>query len=110
MTNTIVHYATATVQSLLYDTLCELLNHISHDYDINYDELKYRYLDSSTIKRKRGPKKKIPDEYIETEEIEYKGETYLVDNNNVVYSNNVKNPMILGKRKKDGNIVFIHDD
>lgn len=110
MTNNIIHYATASVQSLLYDTLCDFLQNIANDYDISYEELKYRYLDSSSIKRKRGPKKKIPDEYIETEEIEYQGETYLVDNNNIVYSNNVKNPVILGKRKNDGTIIFIHDD
>ena len=94
----------------LNDIILLLLGQISADYSIDIEELKQKYLVDKTPLNKRGRKKKTKEEYIETEEFEHDGIIYLVDSNNIVYSNNIKKPVILGNRSQDGNIVFMIDE
>ena len=56
--------------------------------------------------QKRGRKKKEKEEFIETEECEYRGQVYLVDKKNIVYTNNMDSPTIVGERLVDGTIKF----
>ena len=94
------------INNIFIEYVVSLLESISAEYDIDLNELKDKYLDFNPSVKKRGRKKKIKDEYIETEEFDFNGKVYLVDANNVVYSNNVKNPVMLGKKKTDGTITF----
>jgi hypothetical protein len=106
--DTLSAFAQSTTVILNDSWLC-LLTQISKDYNIDLEELKMKYLSGmlGIPVKKRGRKKKIKDEYIEAEEFEYNGETYLIDTNGIIYSNNSKNPVMLGQRKKDGQIHFV---
>ena len=88
-----------------------VLEDIAKVYKLDANELKEKYLDvtspaatDNTEKKKRGRKKKVKDEFIETYEHEYEGEKYLVDNNNNVYTYNVDEPMLIGEMLVDGTI------
>ena len=95
-----------------------ILNDISKNYNLNYDELNKKYLnttcsttpcntENSSLPKKRGRKKKTKEEYIETQEFEYQGVTYLLDSKtNNIYSNNVEAPTLLGIKLIDGSINF----
>jgi hypothetical protein len=99
--------ATQTFHHIISESLLNLLKNIALDYNIDYEELKTKYYcDQNALKKRRGRKKKIKDEYIETEEYIYDGKTYLVDSNNIVYTNNAKNPVMIGKRLPDGSIYL----
>lgn len=90
----------------VYDAMCVLIRNIATDYNLDSQELIKTYLPNiDTIKCKKGRKKE--DDLIETEEYTYAGKTYLVDNDNTVYSCNIKNPVILGKKLIDGTIQFV---
>lgn len=105
-----VSHAIGNINTVLLDTLSSVLLQISKDYKIDFEELHQKYLEDINMTqypRRKGRKKKIKDEYIETEEYEYEGVIYLVDGNNIVYSNNVKNPVMLGKRLSDGTITLM---
>lgn len=85
-----------------------LLERISSDYDIPFNELMSRYQAFLSDKSpgKRGRKKKqhamqTRDEYIETEEFIFDGTKYLIDTNNNVYSYDIQNPILLGHYKDD---------
>jgi hypothetical protein len=101
---------TQNILQITNESILGLLTEISKDYNINLDELKSKYMSETTFNttKKRGRKKKIKDEYIEAEEIEFNNKIYLVDGNGVVYSNDAKHPVMLGYRMKDGNIHFLN--
>ncbi len=42
-----------------------------------------------------------------TEQID--GINYLIDSNNIVYSSNIDNPEILGKKSKEGKLILLSD-
>lgn len=109
----------------------ELLISISKDYNINIDELTEKYgskpitIDIGKNKKtkithgpdglpiepkKRGRKKKQREELIETEEYEFNGIKYLVDNDNNVYTNNIEQPVFVGTKLIDGRIKFNVDN
>jgi hypothetical protein len=84
-----------------------ILQDISIHYGLNYDELKMRYLSSNEVTpKKRGRKKKQKEEYVEAEEYVYNGALYLVDAKNVVYTNDLEAPCVVGERLIDGSIKF----
>jgi hypothetical protein len=98
--------------SLVNQSVLTILQDISKEYDIDIEELKAKYVpgfEPLLTQKKRGRKKKIKDEYIETEEFDFKGKTYLVDSNGIVYSNDTKNPIMLGYRNPDGSIHFVNE-
>jgi hypothetical protein len=108
-----------SVFNLLQQTFFSMLDDISKTYNIDRQELVDRYManvccemDNTNVMgpKKRGRKKKIKDDFIETEEYEYDGKTYLVDKNNIVYSNDTQKPSVLGKRMSDGRIIILCDD
>lgn len=87
----------------------KLLEDISKTYSIDYDELKDKYIgkkDQVSVPKKRGRKKKQKEEFIEAEEFEYEGVTYLVDDKNNVYTNNVEAPNLVGEKLVNGSIRF----
>lgn len=109
----------------------EILLSISKDYNINIDELTEKYgLKPITIDigknkknkithgpdglpiepKKRGRKKKQREELIETEEYEFNGAKYLVDNDNNVYTYNIEQPVFVGTKLIDGRIKFNVDN
>jgi hypothetical protein len=109
----------------------EILISISKDYNINIDELTEKYgskpitIDIGKNKKtkithgpdglpiepkKRGRKKKQREELIETEEYEFNGIIYLVDNDNNVYTNNIEQPVFVGTKLIDGRIKFNVDN
>lgn len=108
----------------------EVLMSISKDYNINFDELNEKYgsrpvtIDIGKNKKskithgpdglpiepkKRGRKKKQREELIETEEYEFNGIKYLVDNDNNVYTHNIDQPVYIGTKLIDGRIKFNND-
>lgn len=105
----------------------EILQDIAKTYNISYDELKEKYgskllvIDVGKNKKtklthgpdglpiepkKRGRKKKPREELVETEEYEYNGVKYLVDNDNNVYTYNLEQPMLIGTKLIDGRIKY----
>jgi hypothetical protein len=88
-----------TYTSKLYDVLVN----VSQTYDIPIDELAAKYLNN---KNKRGRKKILKEEYIETVEYVYDGIVYLVDDNNTVYTNNLDSHQVIGEKLVDGSIKF----
>jgi hypothetical protein len=92
----------------------KLLDKIAHDYQLDLEELKERYLPPMTIpakgKRKQGRPRKIDmDDYVETEEILYDNKLYLVDEKNNVYTYDLESPLVVGERLEDGRITFFAD-
>lgn len=90
----------------------DLITLISQDYDIPVSELAQRYLDKPDAAKKRGRRRKAqqPEEYLETEELEFEGCTYLVDLENNVYTYDTENPMLIGKHSDIGVVFFAHQD
>lgn len=109
----------------------EILLGISKDYNISFDELKDKYGSKPVIidigknkkskvthgpdglpiePKKRGRKKKQREELIETEEYEFDGVKYLVDNDNNVYTYNIDQPVYIGTKLIDGRIKFNTDN
>jgi len=89
-----------------------ILSDIATNYKLNYNELKEKYTIVEKPQsfpdppKKRGRKPKKTEEYIETEEYEYNGKTYLVDNKNIVYTNNMESSAVIGEKLVDGTIKF----
>jgi hypothetical protein len=52
----------------------------------------------------KSRKKKQKEEVIETEEYEYDGVKYLVDNQNNVYTYNIEEPALVGEKLVDGTV------
>ena len=77
---------------------------ISKTYSIPLDVLNAKYLGAAKKGKKRGRKKIVKEEYIETEEYYYNGCTYLVDTNNLVYTSDIEAPVLIGERLVDGTI------
>jgi hypothetical protein len=102
-----------------------VLTKIANDYDLSLDDLLQEYgslqpnielgrskkKGTNTVKntepKKRGRKKKLKEELIETEEYEYNSVTYLVDNDNNVYTYNIDQPALIGTKLIDGRIKFL---
>jgi hypothetical protein len=89
------------VNDALAETIRSVLEQVAHDYDLDYGRLVSSYLP----KQKKPTKASKKNEYIETEEFDYLGSTYLVDSDNTVYTRNSKRPVIVGCLR-DGIIVF----
>lgn len=96
----------------------DLLVKISSDYNIDYNELVDKYIgvggsvmmgSSADAPKKRGRKKKQKDEFIRTEEYEFDGVKYLLDENNNVYTYNIEKPKLIGEKLVDGTIKFIEE-
>ncbi len=49
------------------------------------------------------------DKYIMTWTEQIDGVNYLIDSNNIVYSSNIDNPEILGKKSKDGKLTLLSE-
>lgn len=102
---------------LINQELDLILLDISKQYKLDYLELKNKYINNDTLiknsiiedttPKKRGRKKKIKEDMIETVEYEYEGKEYLVDNKNVVYEYISGTPFIVGDKLVDGSINFI---
>ncbi len=100
--------------SIIQEEIDAVLKSISVKYSLDYNELKTQFLkpkqSSDQMKKnqpqKRGRKKKEKEEFIEAEEHEYEGVTYLIDKKNVVYTNNTDAPVIIGEKLVDGTIKF----
>jgi len=104
-----------------------LLKTIAQDNDLDYDMLKQKYgnvapqIEIGKTKKKqsangnkepsepkkRGRKKKHKEELVETEEYEYNGVTYLVDNDNNVYTYNTEAPTLIGTKLIDGRVKML---
>lgn len=114
------------MSSLLADQINSItnvyLNHILSDiakkYKIDEKELKEKYLGpAAVLPKKRGRKKKDTikklepdtDEIIETEVIEWRGQKYLVDSMNNVYTHNLEEPVHIGERI-NGNVVIYGEE
>ena len=80
--------------------LQNVLADVSQTYNIPLKELETKYILGN--KRKKVPK----EEYIEAVEYSYNGTLYLVDNNNIVYSNDIQKPYIIGEKLVDSSIKF----
>jgi hypothetical protein len=102
------------IQKIINEDIDIMLKDISENYKLDYEELKIKYLPLNKIDtvveldgpKKRGRKKKVKEEFIEAEEFVYKDITYLVDGKNIVYTNNLDKPTIIGEKLIDGTIKF----
>lgn len=84
---------------------------VVEDADANADASADATADASVDKdkKKRGRRKKSKDEFLETEEHEFEGVTYLVDAQNLVYTYNIEAPVFVGHRLADGTIKLLKD-
>lgn len=134
-TDNTVQKSTVKATKVLLDVLSnhvrnhanDILVSISKDYNIDIDELTEKYgsrpitIDIGKNKKtknthgpdglpiepkKRGRKKKQREELIETEEYEFNGIKYLLDNDNNVYTYNVEQPVFVGTKLIDGRVKF----
>jgi hypothetical protein len=97
------------IQNIINEDIEGMLKDIAKTYKINFVELKQKYIINdikSDLPKKRGRKKKLKEEFIEAEEYVYKGETYLVDNKNLIYKNDLESPTVIGEKLVDGTIKF----
>lgn len=104
------------IQKVINEDIDNMLKDISKTYEIDYIELKKKYSPLQNLTnnepvvidgpKKRGRKKKVKEEFVEAEEFIYKDVTYLVDEKNIVYTNNLETPTIIGEKLVDGTIKF----
>jgi hypothetical protein len=103
------------IQTVINEDISNMLKDISLTYKLDYAELKQKYSPlnkQNAIEtvvdepKKRGRKKKIKEEFVEAEEFVYKDITYLVDGKNIVYTNSLDMPTIIGEKLVDGTIKF----
>lgn len=105
------------VNNLIENEIENLIKRISNDYKIDLEELKTKYdlpfikitddtVPIEKVKKQRGRKKKVNDEYISTTEYPYNGVTYLIDSKNNVYTYNIEEPKLIGEKLVDGTIKF----
>ena len=114
-------YNVDAFKKIVDDALETLVARIAIDYKLDVSELKTRYFgpngslgadggsgnaEAPPAPKKKGRKKKVQDNVIETFEYAFEGETYLVDKNNNVYTYNVESPTMIGKKLVDGTIKF----
>lgn len=97
------------IQDLINKNINSILEDIATKHSLDISELRETYLnkgDSTVVqeKKKRGRKKKQKDEFIETTEIEFEGQKYLVDNQNNVYTTDIDAPALIGEKLVDGTI------
>lgn len=95
------------------EELTNIIKDIAISYNIDFDELKEKYLINNVTEdktvpeitpKRRGRKKKTKEEFIEAHEYEYNGTMYLIDDKNNVYTHNIESPMMIGERLVDGSI------
>lgn len=108
---------------LIYEELENVLQQIATDYKLDFNTLMTKYAVTYSQQAGAGIEKvgggggknkktktkttsSCNDDYIETEEFEYNGKKYLVDTNNIVYTNDVDRPMVVGERLVNGSIKF----
>lgn len=94
------------IQNIVNSRLCTIIDEISQDFNLNSESLKNKYI-LSGISKRRGRKKKTKDKFIETSPYTFNNNTYLVDNDNNVYTYNPENPLLIGEKLINGNIKFI---
>jgi hypothetical protein len=94
------------ISSLIYDELSNVFQQVATENKLDYNMLMQRYANKylvSSSKQKRK-KKEQHDEEIATEEYEYNGTTYLIDQNNIIYTYDLNHPRIVGERLIDGTV------
>jgi hypothetical protein len=105
------------VNNIIEIEIEQLIKRISNDYKIDLEEMKVKYdlpfikidkpiVSTEKVKKQRGRKKKVNDEYISTTEYAYNGVTYLLDSKNNVYTYNIEEPKLIGEKLVDGTIKF----
>lgn len=105
-------YSIDSFRCLVDSALENLVTKISVDYNLNVEELKSKYLhgkidDPDLAKpKKKGRKKKVSDNVIETVEYTFERIKYLVDKHNNVYTYNIESPTCVGKKLADGSVKF----
>lgn len=117
-------------KAFVENALCELVQKISMDYNLDANELKLRYhlegehntdpitpiKNQSTQQvvpdapNKKSRKKKIKDEYTEMTKYIYEGKSYLMDKQNNIYTFNVDAPTHIGQKLVNGAIKFFDND
>jgi hypothetical protein len=119
------------VKEFVDGVLSDLVYKISVDYSLDLNELKVRYglvteqepepvtpknqpipepIEPPEAPKKKGRKKKGKDEYTEMTKYVYKGEPYLMDKQNNIYTFNVEAPTHIGQKLVNGTIKFFDDD
>jgi len=105
------------LNNIYVQELDSILKDISEKYNLDYFELKNKYIENKEKQvkvqsepKKRGRKKKIKEEYVEMEEYIYNDLTYLIDSKNIVYTNDIEAPRIIGEKLVDGNIKFYKNE
>lgn len=118
----------AAVKEHVQEVLVGILERVAMDYGLDGGELVARYAgggedsggnkkpeapdtesmkESAVEKKKRGRRKKQKEEFLETEEYEFEGVTYLVDAQNLVYTYDIEAPTFVGHRLADGTIKLL---
>jgi hypothetical protein len=121
------------VKEFVDGVLSDLIYKISVDYSLDLDELKVRYgllapseqqsepitpknqsipeaIEPPEAPKKKGRKKKGKEEYTEMTKYVYKGEPYLMDKQNNIYTFNVEAPTHIGQKLVNGTIKFFDDN
>jgi hypothetical protein len=110
--STTVESTMTSICSLVETAISDVIQHISVDYNIPYDELLIKYLNRSSIPKvvpKRKSRRKVREEaeLLATEEYQYEGKTFLVDDSGTVYTYDLDNPTMIGTMMPNGTINFL---
>lgn len=93
------------INNIVNSRITTIIDEISHDFNLDNSLLKNKYI-TQPINKRRGRKKKTKDKFIETSPYTFNEKTYLVDNDNNVYTYNINNPLLIGEKLINGNIKF----
>jgi hypothetical protein len=109
---TTVESTMTSICSLVETAIADVIQQISVDYNIPYDELLIKYLNKSSIPKvvtKRKSRRKVREdaELLATEEYQYEGKTFLVDDSGTVYTYDLNNPTMIGTMMPNGSIKFL---
>ena len=95
---------------IIYNECIDLIKKISTKYKLDKEELIHSYFpvdEKELLKKKRGRKKKINVNFINAHSDIIDGKRVLIDEDNIVYNNNIHNPLIIGKMNALGKIESI---
>ena len=98
------------IKLLMYNECSDLIKKISEKYTLNENEVLHTFFpdnEKEIVKKKRGRKKKTQDNFINVHSDIIDGKKVLIDDDNIVYNNNIHNPLIIGKMNKEGKIESI---
>ena len=98
------------IQNIINEDCKSLIKKICLKYDLcekSVNEYIFENVDINNSLKKRGRKKKNNEKFINVYTDVINGKKFFVDEDNIVYNNNINKPLIIGKINKNGEIENI---